>query len=235
MPNQYPYHIAIILDGNRRYAKQKNLQSWQGHEFGAKKVQELIKWSLELGIKQLTLYTFSIENFTRTKKEVGHIMSLFRKYFSQMKKQKKKDMQEVKINFIGRLSLFPNDIQKMMQEIMKKTENNQKLILNFAIGYGGRTEIIDGIKKILQEKESGKSERFKDEITEQKFMNYLYLNSEPNIIIRPGGEKRVSNFLIYQGAYSEWFFLDKLWPEITKQDFINVLEEFKSRERRFGK
>ncbi len=233
MPKQYPYHIAIILDGNRRYAKKQSMPVWKGHEFGAKKVKELIKWCIELGIKQLTLYTFSIENFSRKKQEVEYLMGLFRKYFSEMKSNEKKDTKEVKVRFAGRLSLFPDDIQKIMNEISDKTKDNKKLTVNFAIGYGGRTEILDAIKRIISDEKSGILDA--STLTEKSISKYLYLEDEPHIIIRPGGEVRVSNFLIYQGAYSEWFFIKKLWPEMTKLDFIRILDEFNLRERRFGK
>jgi tritrans,polycis-undecaprenyl-diphosphate synthase [geranylgeranyl-diphosphate specific] len=230
--NQTPSHIAIILDGNRRYAKKLKLNVVKGHEFGVKKVDEFINWCLELKIRELTLYTFSTENFHRNKQEVDYLMRLFKKYFSQLKKNKKFRKYAVRINFIGRLNLFSENIQGIMQNLMEETKNNKKLIINFAMGYGGRSEIIDGIKRLITDIRNHRLDE--NEITEERFKDYLYLHSEPEIIIRTGGEIRISNFLLYQSAYSEWFFLKKLWPEITKRDIMNVIEEYKKRERRFG-
>ena len=233
MPSKFPYHIAIILDGNRRYAKKKNLNPWKGHEFGAEKVKDLIDWALELGIKQLTLYTFSIENFNRNKQEVDYLMGLFRKNFRELKKSERIKKDKVRLNFIGKLNLFPHNIQKMMHELMEDTKNYDMLKINFAIGYGGRAEIIDAAKKIITDIKNKKINP--ESINEESFSNYLYLKDEPDLILRPGGEIRVSNFLIYQGAYSEWIFMEKLWPEITKADIKNAIKEFHNRERRFGK
>ncbi|MEK6808220.1 MAG: polyprenyl diphosphate synthase, partial [Nanoarchaeota archaeon] len=164
--------------------------------------------------------------------EVDYLMRLFKKYFSQLKKNKKFRKYAVRINFIGRLNLFSENIQGIMQNLMEETKNNKKLIINFAMGYGGRSEIIDGIKRLITDIRNHRLDE--NEITEERFKDYLYLHSEPEIIIRTGGEIRISNFLLYQSAYSEWFFLKKLWPEITKRDIMNVIEEYKKRERRFG-
>src|SRR3989338_1165145 len=227
-----PKHIAIILDGNRRYAMRSGLKPWQGHAYGTKKVEELLEWCKDLGIKELTLYSFSSENFKRGKKEVDFLMNLFRKQIKRLKGDKRLQSYKLKVNFIGRLSLFPKDIQKEMEEVMEKTKQNKGFKVNFAMGYGGRAEIVDSIKKIIKKIKNKKiNER---DIDEKLIAQNLYLQDEPDIVIRPGGEKRVSNFFIWQSYYSEWFFIDKLWPEFTKQDLIEVIDEFKERERRFG-
>ena len=224
-------HVGIILDGNRRYAKKKGIKPWKGHEEGAKNVKKLINdWVPTLGIKELTLYTFSIQNFNRTKIEIDFLMSLFVKFFSQLEKEV--DQKNIKINFIGRLHLFSKEIQKMALQISKKTENNDGLIVNFAFGYGGREEIIDGIKKFITE---SKNINNLDNLNIQSFTKHLYLQSEPDLIIRTGGDFRTSNFLVWQSTYAEWFFQSKLWPEFNKEDLVNILQDFSKRERRFGR
>lgn len=233
-----PKSIAIILDGNRRYGKKKGLMPWQGHQFGTKKVEEFIDWCHELGIKELTLYSFSSENFNRDKKEVNFLMSLFRKQIKRLKnddelKKDKLEKYKLRISFIGRLNLFPEDLQNEMREVMEMTKNNTGLKVNFAMGYGGRAEIVDAAKKIA--KKIKNNELKIEELDEEAFSENLYLKNEPDILIRPGGEIRISNFLLWQAAYSELFFIDKLWPEFTKEDLIKCIEEFKSRERRFGR
>ena len=233
MSSNFPYHIAIILDGNRRYAKKHINSLWSGHEIGAEKVTNLIEWAIELGVKKLTLYVFSMENFRRNKNEVSYLMELFRKNFSRIKNSDKFKKDDVRLNFIGRLYLFPDDIQKLMQELMEETRNRKSLTINFAIGYGGRSEIVDAVKGITRDVMNGKI--IPDDIDEELFANYLYISDEPELIIRTGGEIRISNFLIYQGAYSEWYFIKKFWPEITKRDIIKAIEEYKRRERRYGK
>jgi len=227
-----PKHIAIILDGNRRYGE-KIGNRLKGHIHGLKKVEELLKWCRDLGIKELTLYAFSTENFNRSEKEVRYIMNLFRRYIKRLKNDKNLQKNKLKINFIGRLGLFPKDIQKEMEEVMEKTKGNDSFKVNFAMGYGGRSEIIDATKRLI---EDFKDNKIKIEyINEELFSNYLYLKNDPDILIRPGGEKRISNFLLWQSSYTELFFIDKLWPEFTKNDLVEIIDEFKKRERRFGK
>ena len=232
------YHIAIILDGNRRFAKKQGLMPWKGHEKGVAKVKEFIDWCISLddqniNIRELTLYSFSVENFNRAEKEKNRLFKLFKENIKELDKNSKLMEKGVKINFIGRLDMFPNEIVNEMQTMMEKTKQNNNYTINFAMAYGGRTEIIDATKKIAANVKNDKL-NIKD-IDEELFSRNLYLKDEPEIVIRPGGEKRISNFLIWQSAYSEWFFLDKLWPEITKEDLKKVIEEYKHRERRFGK
>jgi len=221
-------HIGIILDGNRRYAKSRGLPLWEGHRLGREKGKELIsKWMVELGIKELTLYTFSMQNFNRDPKEVKFLMKLFKDWLKSV------DLEEcekngVKVNFIGRIRLFSEDIQKLMKKMMEKTKDNNKHTVNLAMGYGGREEVVDAVNKILRE---GKLKK----VDEKTFSRYLYLQSEPDLIIRTGGARRTSNFLIWQSWYSEWFFVEKFWPEFEKEDLVEIIEEYKKRERRFGK
>lgn len=222
-----PKHIAIILDGNRRFARKKKLNKWQGHEAGGRKIKDLLKWCQEVGVKELTLYTFSTENFNRDKKEVGFLMNLFRKQIKKLKDDPRIDKNKIKVRFIGRLSLFPKDLQKEMEEVMKKTSRYGRFKLNFAMGYGGRQEIVDAVNKLLR-----KGVR---KANEKTLGGNLYMADEPDLLIRPGGELRISNFLLWQMAYSEFYFTDKLWPEFTKKDLVKAIEEYKRRKRRFGK
>jgi len=231
MENNNPKHIAIILDGNRRYGE-KIGSKLKGHEVGAKKVEKLFDWCKELGIKEVTLYTFSTENFNRPENEVDYLMKLFRRQVKKLNEDKRMKEGEIRVNFIGRLELFPKDLEEDMLKLMEKTADNDDFIVNFAVGYGGRAEIVDSIKKIIQKIENKEIE-IKD-VNEEMVSENLYLKSEPDIMIRPGGEKRMSNFLLWECAYSELFFLDKLWPEFEKEDLVKVIEEFKARERRFG-
>ena len=228
-----PKSIAIILDGNRRFAKKLGLNALKGHVYGLKKLEDLFKWCEELGIKELTLYTFSTENFNRAKNEIDYLFGLFKNEVGKIKKEKGIFKEGIRFNFIGRLDMFPKDMRNPMLEIMEKTKKYNKLIVNFAMAYGGRQEITDAVKKIANDVEKG---RIKPEsINENLITNNLYLKSEPDMVIRPGGEVRTSNFLTWQSVYSELIFLDKLWPEFTKEDLIKAIESYNKRERRFGR
>ena len=233
MASKSPKHIAIILDGNRRYAKKLGLQPWKGHEFGVKKLNELLEWCRELGIRELTLYAFSTENFKRARQEKDFLFSIFKKEFSSMKHRKDIFDNKIRINVVGRLEMFPKGIRKAMLDIMQKTRKHNRFVVNFAMAYGGRQEIADSVKKIAQLIKNNKISP--NNINENTITKNLYLKSEPDMVIRPGGEVRTSNFLMWQSAYSEWFFTDKLWPEFTKKDLIKYIGEFSKRERRFGK
>ena len=230
MASEVPRHIAVILDGNRRYGRKIGLKPWKGHEFGIKKLEQLLEWCRELGIKELTLYSFSTENFKRAKTEKDFLFGIFKREFSKMRYRKDIFENKIKVNVIGRLSMFPQDIRKSMLDIMKKTKKHKNFIVNFAMAYGGRQEIVDAFKEIIR-----KSRKLNpDYIDEKMISDNLYLKSEPDLVIRPGGEVRTSNFLTWQSVYSEWVFVDKLWPEFTKKDLIDCIEEFSRRERRFG-
>src|SRR3989338_1188136 len=231
MVSKVPKKIAIILDGNRRFAKKIGLQPWKGHEYGMKKLEEFFGWCLELGIKELTLYSFSTENFNRAKNEIDFLFGLFKKKFDEIRKGRDIFKNEVRVNVIGRSYMFPKDIQKAMAEVAEKTKNNRKLTVNFALAYGGRQEIVDSFKRIIKNNPNINP----DKINEMLITQNLYLQSEPDMVIRPGGEIRISNFLTWQSVYSEWIFIDKFWPEFTKKDLIECIEEFNRRERRYGK
>lgn|SRR3989338_2492674 len=225
-------HIAIILDGNRRFARKKGIPEWKGHEHGAKKVNEMIEWCNELGVKELTLYAFSMENFDRPKKEVKAIFKLFEENIKKLRKSEDFRKKDVKVRFIGRLDMFPKGIVNEMKWLMAETDGKNGLTVNFAMAYGGRQEIVDAVKKIAPNIREGK---IKEKDIDEKLLNKnMYLISEPELVIRPGGERRISNFLIWQSYYSEWHFTEKLWPEFTKEDLIEAINDYKNRERRFG-
>ncbi len=229
--NKVPMHVGLILDGNRRFARRLMLKPFKGHEWGAKKVEKLVNWCKDLGIKELTLYALSLENFDRPKKEFNYLMNLFRKEFNDFKNNPK--IKEIKVNFIGRIWKFPKDIQKLMNDIMNKTKKNKGGIINFAMAYGGRAEVIDAVKKLAKDIKNNKLSINK--INEKTFSKNLYMNDEPDLIIRTGGEHRTSNFLIWQSHYSEWIFLNVLWPDFTKKHLIKCLNNYANRERRFGR
>jgi len=225
--------IAIILDGNRRYAKKQGLKPWKGHNFGVEKVKNLLEWCQELEVKELTLYSFSMDNFQRPENEKKILFLLFKENIKKLKNDERLDKNSIKVRFIGRLQMFPENIQKEMHEVMEKTKNNSNFKLNFAMAYSSKAEITDSLKKIIQKI---KNKEITEEDIDEKLINEnLYLTSSPDILIRPGGEKRISDFLLFQIAYAELIFLEKLWPEFTKKDLIWCIEEYKRRERRFGR
>ena len=225
-------HIGIILDGNRRYAKKKKIMPWEGHKVGADKVFELLEWGKKLNVSELTLYTFSIENFNRPEKEKKFLFNLFKENMRKLDRGKlKKD--GTRVHFIGRLDMFPEGLYEEMHKLMNDTRDNKDYKINFAMAYGGRAEIVDAVKKISMRVKKGELDE--TDICEELITSNVYLPDEPDLIIRPGGEKRVSNFLIWQSYYSEWYFTDKLWPEFTKEDFSKAIEEYMIRERRFGR
>ena len=227
MSQQNPKHIAIILDGNRRYAKKHGIPKFMGHEKGFSKIKDVLKWCTQLGIKEVTLYCFSTENFNRDKKEKDYLFNLFRKKFKDFKNDKTIHSKKVKINVIGRISMFPKDMQKAMKDVMEKTNKYNKYKLNLSLAYGSRSEIVDAVNEII--------DKGIKKVDEKTITKYLYLPDDVDIFIRPGGEKRVSNFLLWQSSYAELFFIDKLWPEFTKADLIKIIKDFRLRERRFGK
>lgn len=225
-------HIAIILDGNRRFAKRLMLEPWKGHEIAAEdKIEKLCNWCKEHGISELTLYAFSTENFNRPKVEFNYLMKLFKKVFNELLDEPKVMDEGLCVRFIGRLHMFDDEMQELATKVMEQTGDNSKFFLNIALGYGGRHEIVDGVNKVIDLAKKGMIENMDVET----FKNYLYLSSEPDMIIRTGGEQRLSGFLMWQSAYSELMFVDKMFPEFGKEDFDKCIEEYKGRERRFGK
>ncbi|MBR9704986.1 di-trans,poly-cis-decaprenylcistransferase [Candidatus Pacearchaeota archaeon] len=229
MINNTPNHIAIILDGNRRFAKKLMLEPWKGHEYGRIKVENIIEYAKSLGINELTFYALSQENIkSRPKLELEFLYKIFKEFFKSMNREKI-FQNKVCFKFIGELDLLPNELKNQCLELEKDTKDHDNLRVNMAVAYGGRQELIRAIKNILKNKI--KPEDLSEEILEQN----LYMSNQPDLIIRTGGEKRTSNFLPWQGSYSEWIFLDKMWPEFDKEDLIDCIEQYKSRKRNFGK
>lgn len=227
-----PKHMGIILDGNRRFARKLKLQPWKGHKFGADKLEKLFEWCEEYDVKELTLFTFSMENFKRPKKEVDFLMDLIINELGRIKKDPRIMEKGIRMNFVGRINLFPKKVQKSINELKELTKNNKKFVVNFCIAYGGRAEILDATKKIAEQVKKGTLNVNK--IDEKVFSENLYFKSEPDLIIRTS-ESRLSGFLPWQGIYAELIFLpNKLWPEFEKKDFISCLKEYSNRKRRFG-
>ena len=221
-------HIAVIIDGNRRFAKKKGKLPWQGHSVGADKVEKFLEWCKEKDIHELTLYVLSTENLKRDPKEVKELFKLTKKWLKKMKKDKRVKEDKIKISFIGDLSLVPKDVRQAAEEIEQETKDHDNYKLNLCFAYGGRYELVQAFNKL-------KDEKGKNEITEKDITNALWLSSEPDLIIRTSGHIRTSNFLPWQSVYSEWHFADVLWPEFTKQDLEKAIEKFNQTQRNFGK
>jgi len=226
MTKKIPYHLGVILDGNRRWAKEKGLPSFEGHKKGLEKVKEIIKWAKTRGIKILTLFVFSTENWKRKKDEVNYLMELAKSAINADSKKFHKEGIQVRI--IGQREKLPVFLKRAIEKIEKLTKNNKEMILNFALSYGGRAEIVEAIKNILKKKISV------EEITEETISQNLW-TSDLDLIIRTGKEQRISNFLIWQAAYSELYFSPKYWPEFTEKDLEEALDDYSLRQRRFGK
>lgn len=232
MITNVPKHLGIILDGNRRFAKRLMLKPWQGHEWGYKKLLSFFGWCKELDIKEVTIYVFSAENFNRPKEEFDYLMNIFRKGFNDLINNSKIDTEKIKINVIGRIYKFPQDIQDKVKKITEKTKSYSNHIINIAMGYGGREEVVDATIKISEQVKKGELDINK--INEEIFSNNLYLKSDVDLIIRTSGEKRTSGFLPWQGTYAELIFVDKYWPEFEKEDLLKCIEEYSNRDRRKG-
>ncbi|MEM5853208.1 MAG: polyprenyl diphosphate synthase [Candidatus Aenigmatarchaeota archaeon] len=227
-----PNHLGIILDGNRRWAIAHGLKPWEGHRYGAKKFEEFLKWCAELGIPQVSAYVLSTENLDRPKKELDELFRLLHRYLEKWSKDESLfEKYEIKVRFIGDLSRLPPRLVKLMGIIMRKTAKYQKKILNVMIAYGSKFELTHAMKKILEK--AIKVGRI--EITEKDIEANLLVPVPIDCLIRTGGEKRLSNFLLWQAAYAELIFIDKFWPDFSKEDLIRCIEEFNRRQRRFGR
>ncbi|MGQ4833364.1 MAG: polyprenyl diphosphate synthase [Candidatus Asgardarchaeia archaeon] len=230
-----PNHIGVILDGNRRYAKKLGLKPSEAHKVGAKKVEEFLEWAWELGIKYVTLYTFSTENFSRSPEEVREIMKLAEEYFERVLKDEKIHKYRVRVKAIGKINLLPKNVRQAIKKAEESTKEYNKHFLNIAIGYGGRIEIVDAVKKIAEK--VAKGEIRPDEITDETISQHLYTSGlpDPDLIIRTSGEERLSGFLLWQSAYSELFFCEVFWPVIRKIDIWRAIRTYQQRHRRFGR
>jgi len=231
-----PGHIAIILDGNRRWASENALNPWLGHQKGADKVEQLIEWAIKLGVKSVTLYVFSTENFQRSPKEVEEIMRIAEAEFRKLLTNNRIHKNRIRVMVIGRVSLLPESLQALIADVEKATQDYDEHYLNFAIAYGGRAEIVDAARKIAEEIARKKLDP--KDVNEQTFEKYLYTarlpNQDPDLIIRTSGEERLSGFLLWQSAYSELCFLDVFWPDFRLIDLLRAVRTFQNRKRRFG-
>ena len=223
-----PEHIVIIMDGNGRWAENKKLDRISGHKEGMKSVSSIIKTSRELGIKHLTLYAFSVQNWNRPKNEVLALMELLKEYL--LKERSELLKRDIRLNAIGRLNQLPKNVREILYETIEMTSKCKSLVLTLALSYGGREEIIDGVNKIIS------SEKKIKRISSKNFSKYLYTYNlpDPDLLIRTSGESRLSNFLLWQMAYTEIYVTKTLWPNFRKRHLIKALINYQNRERRFG-
>lgn len=230
-------HLGIIMDGNRRFAQKLMLQPWKGHEWGEKKVEEVLDWCKEFGIRTVTLYTLSLENIRgRPKLELDYLYKLMERVVNGVLRNKKHFVHKnrVRVRIIGRTSFIPPKLRKLLAKVESVTKNYENSEANFAIAYSSRAEIIDAVRRIAELVKDGKIDAAK--IDESVIKENLYNPdmADPDLIIRTGGEKRLSNFLMFQSAYSELFFTDTTWPEFSRSEFAKAINDFNQRKRRFG-
>ena len=227
-----PVHIGIIMDGNGRWAKKRGLPRKMGQRDGAEAFKNIARYANKRGIRFMTMYVFSTENWKRPQDEVNSIVELLRNYLDEVERYKDEN---IRLRFIGNLSVFDEDIRQKMERAEKNSAENTGLTLNLAINYGGRDEIVHAARRLAQKAKDGQLQP--EEITEELFSQNLYAGDEPDVdlIIRPSGEYRLSNFLIWQSAYAEYVFMDEvLWPDFKPSHFEEALREFQKRNRRFG-
>ena len=235
MSSNIPEHIGVIMDGNGRWAKKRGLNRWDGHKEGAKVFRKICDYACEIGVKSITFYAFSTENWRRPPEEIEAIMELFREYLGEAEERANEIVEKgMRMHFIGRRDNMPDDIVSLMETAEQNSRSATKIDVNIAINYGGRLEIVDAVKKIAAKVRSG--EMTPDEITEQDISDNIYTagQPDPDLIIRPSGEYRLSNFLLWQSAYSEFWFSDILWPDFTTDDFDRAIDDYNHRNRRFG-
>lgn len=230
-----PKHVGIIPDGNRRFAKRLMKQPWNGHKWGSQKIKNVFDWCKELGINTITVYALSLENIDkRPRKEIEFLYRLAKKELVDLVKENGlAHRNKIKVKVFGRLDLIPEDLREIIRDAEEKTKNYTSYNFNLAIAYGGRQEILNACKEIAIKVKRGDLRM--EDITEDLFKESLYMKDEPDLIIRTGMEKRFSNFLPFQAAYSEFVFLDVFWPELSKRDFKEAIMSFSGRQRRFGK
>lgn len=233
-------HIAIIPDGNRRWAKNIGKETIEGHKVGIEKIEEVAKWAHEHKIKHISFWGFSTDNNKRSKEEVEELMKLFefkfddlRKRVENMLKDEKDKLPKIRIKFYGNIKQLPSNLINKIKEVEEKTKNNNEVFVNVLLNYGGKDEIFDCVMKVAEDYKNGKIK----EINETEIMKRLWTGElpYPDIIIRTSGETRLSGLLPLQSGYSELFFINRMWPEFSKEDFETIIEEFNNRSRRFGK
>ena len=227
-----PTHIAIIMDGNRRWAKSKNLPIKLGHKEGAKTLEKIVRYANKIGIKYITVYAFSTENWKRSEEEVSNLMALLKSYIDDF--SKRADTENVKIKVIGNLTVLDKELQNRIYEAIERTKENTGTVFSIALNYGGRDEIVNATKKIAKEV---KNNQINPEDIDEEFLEkylYTYGTPDPDLIIRTSGEIRTSGFLTWQSVYSEYIFVEKNWPDFNEKDLDNAIEEYNKRNRKFG-
>ena len=227
-----PIHIGIIMDGNGRWAKKRGLPRKAGHSAGAKTFRKIARYCSDIGVKYLTVYAFSTENWKRPEDEVNSLMKLFKSYLEEALEDFKDD--SIVVKFIGDKSQFSDDLRNLMVENEESSKNRDGMVLNIAMNYGSRDEIVRAVKNISADVKSGKIEE--DDVTEKLFSDYLYTSGQPDpdLIIRPSGEYRISNFMLWQSAYTEFVIMNKLWPDFEKSDLDEAINMYSKRNRRYG-
>ncbi|HLC69214.1 MAG TPA: polyprenyl diphosphate synthase [Candidatus Bilamarchaeaceae archaeon] len=229
MKKHIPSHLAIIPDGNRRWAKKKKLSTKKGYATGIAHIGDVLKWCRASGIHMLSMWGFSMDNFRRNRQEVGTLFELFQENLRKALTSDKRNRYEVRVRFFGRLHLFPKQIQDMIRKAEEVSGKNRKYQLNLFLAYGGREEMVDAVNALIREG--------KKEVTEADISRHLYTRDvpDPDLIIRTSGEQRLSGLMPWQSCYSEFYFSKKLWPDFKKSDFDAALKEYARRKRRFGK
>ncbi len=227
-----PKHVAIIMDGNGRWAQEKGLPRFRGHQKGVERIRDVLKTATEIGVQYLTLYAFSKENWVRPKEEVDFLMNLLSQYLDQELHELKKS--EIRFNVIGRREDLPPEIQKKLERNMRETQACKKLVLTLALSYSGRVEIVEACRTLARRVQGG--ELNPEAIDESAFRNSLYTRDlpDPDLLIRTSGELRVSNFLLWQISYAEIYVTEKLWPDFGKEEFLEAVSAYQKRKRRFG-
>lgn len=227
-----PKHIAIIMDGNRRWAKERGLDTRLGHKQGAETLEKIAKFANQIGLEYLTVYAFSTENWKRAKEEVGALMILLENYLDRF--LNRDSLRNIRVRALGDIDSLSDNLKKKIYNIVEKSKSNTGLTLNIAFNYGGRAEIVEAVKNISTRVQSGEIKI--EDINENLISDNLYTKGEPepDLLIRPGGELRISNFLLWQLAYTEFLFIDKYWPDFSEEDLLEAIQIFEQRNRKFG-
>ena len=231
-PERLPRHVAMIMDGNGRWAQKRSLNRIRGHTEGTESVREIVRTSRQIGIEIVTLYAFSTENWKRPAQEVSALMKLLKRFLKSELSEMMEN--EIRLNAIGAIERFPEDVREVLRQVMEATRGNRKMTLNLALSYGGRDEIVRAARQLATQ--VGSDQLSPEDITEAVFSNHLYTRQmpDPDVLIRTSGEMRISNFLLWQIAYSEIFVTETLWPDFRRDEYLQILSEYQKRERRFG-
>lgn len=233
---QYPVprHLAVIMDGNRRYAFEEGLSPQEGHRIGGSKLEEVVEWCHEVGIEGLTVFAFSTDNFKRSPEEVEHLMNLFAEDLRRLAADERIHEHEIRVKVIGETDVLPDDVAAAASQAEEATQGYEQHYFNIAIGYGGREEIVEAVRQIARDVQNGKVDP--EEVHKDLISSYLYTadSPDPDLILRTSGEERISNFLLWQLAYAELYFSDVYWPAMKKTDFLNVIQSYQKRQRRYG-